>query len=1011
MGENQELKNDILKAYYDANFEDVVKIYKTALLKNLEVTRSMVVKYRVEFEELKNLDQNTLKTYTQLKKFNSSILSLLTEDKKLLSYHYGGVFDPVYTHLNKEIEKQKKYFIVKESFNGYSFSKKFNPLLFIKKIADNISLGFNRWKKGFFNVFLRLFNKPLLDNRKYRVRRIPYRGMLHYYIFLETQNKLIGPFNTVMLNVSQILLKLWAFDEKMLNEIQNWLQKKGDETFEFPIKEENFTSLVNSVDEHLKASIAEIESAINQSVQDAFIKLDKAMAQVNTPDLPPKNFSANQLKENQEELKFDFNSSFEKWENTHTTLFDDWIVDIEVSLLYYSVMDLFGALNKQIDIFLSENLSFDIDSLADFINKSGKRILTATNIKELKQILRTEISKNKNEFVGNMLAAIIHKISGNFSRDIDKFKTQTMQLAANISDKRGFVKSKNYERGINNKDINWISPREMLNFEALPNFSKTMVSIEEYIENHLERARVKLISLGTVSSFSLESAQLMLKDKSGDLATCKKTITDGYGRAILNLEEATKELDQIKINPLEQLQEAIGVFHKDIQKLKNTDSILELNVKIVKIKALERSKKLRSDAREWFVRIPPNLLEFFKTKFLQSKEIVTDLKKKLGIISEKSQISHELSDFLGKTEEALKKLPYIYQRLYQLSPTSDERFFVGREEELEKIYSNYKSWLQDHYVTTAVIGEKGNGNSSLLLYALEKMKPEIEVIHLEVQGKIYTPKDYLKLFSKILGNAEFKGNEDIIEYINQLPENKIIILENLQHFYIKKVNGFICLKMLFDLMTSTSKKIFWVGTYTTHSWSYLEKTVDISTVYVNEVYLQRFTDETLEKVIYNRNYLSGFHVKFEASESNLASKSFNKLDEKEKQAYLRKHFFKDLNRMSNGNLSLSILYWLRSSNGINDEFIHIKSLQQIDISFNKELPSRNLFALHALLIHDGLTIKDYSLVFNCAEYIARNDLMPMLEKGLLIKPKEKFTINPIIFRQIVQLLQSHNFIN
>jgi hypothetical protein len=150
MGENQELKNDILKAYYDANFEDVVKIYKTALLKNLEVTRSMVVKYRVEFEELKNLDQNTLKTYTQLKKFNSSILSLLTDDKKLLSYHYGGVFDPVYTHLNKEIEKQKKYFIVKESFNAYSFSKKFNPLLFIKKIADNISLGFNRWKKGFF---------------------------------------------------------------------------------------------------------------------------------------------------------------------------------------------------------------------------------------------------------------------------------------------------------------------------------------------------------------------------------------------------------------------------------------------------------------------------------------------------------------------------------------------------------------------------------------------------------------------------------------------------------------------------------------------------------------------------------------------------------------------------------------------------------------------------------------------------------------------------------------------
>ncbi len=323
----------------------------------------------------------------------------------------------------------------------------------------------------------------------------------------------------------------------------------------------------------------------------------------------------------------------------------------------------------------------------------------------------------------------------------------------------------------------------------------------------------------------------------------------------------------------------------------------------------------------------------------------------------------------------------------------------------------FENWQNDRFITTAIIGEKGGGISSLILFFLKSIDPNFKVIHKELSVKIHQPEDYYKFFAQAFEQDSFASNDEIIQFINKRKSKSIFIIENMQHMYLKVVKGFGCQKMFFDLITSTWKKMFWIGAYTTHSWEYLEKTLHISSIFTLEIELEKFTDETLEEIIFKRNYLSGYKIEFQVSELNLSSKSLAKLDEKGKQDYLKKTFFKELNQMSNGNVSLAQLYWLRSTHGIEEEVIKIQSLRDFDVSFDKDLPSNYLFALHAILVHDGLVISDYAHVFNSPEYACRNDLTPMLEKGLLIKPKDKYNINPIIFRQVVDMLRSHNFIN
>lgn len=1013
MEESADFKNKELKILWDQSqiqLQDEISKYYHGSIGEFS---NFVNAYKLRYEKLGELDIQDLNSFSHLREFNESILDLLIKSQEaIINYKHSNSSANYHLVLEKLIKTQAKYIIRKELFEGYKINNKARLLPFLKKIRRNFSLKASRSRKKFYNVFRRLFKKTPLDLQSYRKRRIPYQAILGYFLGVRMDELMKPVLEDLMLHKSQILMAVWTFDKALDEQLQNDIKEKGAQEVSEILSKDAFNALLHT----LEKKISDFEDHVNSKIADhlfqVFSELDEALLIVDTPDLSTNLYRSFIIKDKQSKISQSYDASLQKWENTHKTLLDDWTVDVEIVLLYVSVLDNYSDLHEKISLYINENLNFNLELLREFINTSSKNIIeNSETSKELKLILKKERKKNQEEFIGNLLAKTIDKLSGNINRNLDLFNVQTMNLVEKISDKRGFVKNKNYERGIKRSEINWLSLRDLLNFEALPHFKNSILEIETFVEEHLEKSRVKLLALGTVSDFSLESAELMLQEKRKAVKESVLVVTEGYDRALVHLDEASALMDKIKVNPLEQLQITINNLNTEIQKLKNTDNILELNVKIVRIRAIERSKRMRKEAWEWIINFLPKSMDFLKTQFATTNTYILEVKKKLGVISEKPHVSHELSDFLRKTEDSLKKLPFVYQRLYQLTPTDEDRFFVDRKVELEKLNKGFKSWEKGRFITTALVGEKGSGITSLLLYFLKNIDQEIPIKQHIIGNKIYEFEAYFSFFAQVFKQKSFSSNDEIIAHVLGLKEEQIIIIENLQHLYLKKVRGFGCHKMFFDLMNSTSKKVFWVGTYTSYSWEYLEKTLKISSIFTNEIHLQKFTDATIEEIIFKRNYLSGYKIDFEPPESQITSKSYLKLNEKERQAYLKKSFFKELNQMSNGNVSLAQLYWLRSTHGITEDTINIQSLRDFDVSFDKDLPANYLFALHAILIHDGLMIEDYSQVFKAPEYICRNDLIPMLEKGLLIKPKEKYNINPIIFRQVVDLLRSHNFIN
>jgi hypothetical protein len=109
---------------------------------------------------------------------------------------------------------------------------------------------------------------------------------------------------------------------------------------------------------------------------------------------------------------------------------------------------------------------------------------------------------------------------------------------------------------------------------------------------------------------------------------------------------------------------------------------------------------------------------------------------------------------------------------------------------------------------------------------------------------------------------------------------------------------------------------------------------------------------------------------------------------------------------------------MRSALEVSEDTITMDSLHSLDFSFIKATPLNKTIILHLLLLHDGLTAEQYALLTHQRlpenneprPAKARLELLQMLDDGLIVKENEIYYINPLLYRPIVGLLHTKNFL-
>ncbi|WKN43995.1 hypothetical protein [Tunicatimonas pelagia] len=742
-----------------------------------------------------------------------------------------------------------------------------------------------------------------------------------------------------------------------------------------------------------------------------------------TMELPTYRFREARLQRLSENNQSVFLKKTQGWATTLFALHDDWRLDQELNLVkdelwlvYFKwIEDQHQGLHKQI---LPQT-----DRMSEIIQESLEHIGDEPE-EELKRVLRQERKAIDQQLINELIPVITSVMhEQGFAIALNQFKETSETAVEKIADQRGLVASDAYDQPLKISDIAYVSPCQLAEYEMLPLFKKSLTEIQQQTRRQVSDIQKLVQEIGQISYFSLDSAISVYGQESETSEEPRQVAEEGLKRSLTNAERLHEQLQVLVKFQETELQKSIQDFSRKLTELKDNHYVLELKLRLARARATEKAKVVRQKAFRHARLAIPRSARFITQKYQEGAQKIGFYRKQIGIEAG-GEVTTEVSDFLAETEAAVNRLPYVYQRLFSVKPLKESVFYRERPEVMVRLGRAFDNWKRGYYANTVLVGQKGSGLTTLIRFFLDSVprteRREYEVIQSDADQQIYNKGQFLAFFQDQLSPENpFTDVESIINYLQATETRYILIVEHLDHFYLKKVGGFQCLKWLLELISRTHRQVFWLMSCTQYAWDYLDKTVQVADHFEYIVQLPAAKAEVVREIILKRHRVSGYDVQYAPAEEDLSSKKFQKMDEAEQQVFLGNEYFHDLSRITLGNFAIALLYWLRSAQDVTDNQITIGSLKSLDYSFLKSLSVPQIAILHALLLHDGLTAVQFSELSGrektqssgTAKAPSNLQLIQLLDDGLLIKSGEVYQIHPLLYQQVVDLLQTRNFVH
>ncbi|GAA5036828.1 hypothetical protein GCM10011506_32430 [Marivirga lumbricoides] len=760
---------------------------------------------------------------------------------------------------------------------------------------------------------------------------------------------------------------------------------------------ENFRhSIKNAIDEWYEKSLASITEEY---------ELD------GTVELKKRHLSEGRLSKEKSKALKKWQRIHHQWNNTAYALFEDWRSELELSALQAFIQagtsDLSTNIEdwqkkirhnylQEIDQFLLEaqsNFEFDREEEASELRKK----ITQVNYQTKKQLDQGLLQKLQDTLSKNSLLNQLDRLEHQINERIDQLANQYV-----------VTKNNQFNIPLADSDLSYISNYELLSFEIEPKLNEKLEDLKSKVFQKMGELLILVGDIDEMVSYMLSTASNALDEEQKELEALK-IISEGFQRAHNKSEESKDRLSEIILLCVENLRKISQSLIDELQKLKENENVSALKIRINKAKAFQKSEAFTVKVADEAIRV----FNISKAYTLQAYQRANDIRMQLNKRFLSSTIVNEpnrdVSDFLNESNTIIDKLPVIYKRLYAIEPLNDIVLFEGRELEINRLATAFQAWEKGKYASVLLTGEKWSGLTSLINYGIKQLKLPYTPVRMALAGNNPEPDAICNKLSQLIGLEETSDPEEIIKYLNE-GNKRVIILEDLQKVFLRVLYGQRALSVLVEIITATQKNIFWIASMSVYTFNYLERSLKMSAFFSYHIPLSPISSESISQLIIKRNRISGFKIEFEASEKDLNDKKFNRLDEKEKQLYLKERFFKELNAFAKSNISMALMYWLLSTKEVSGQSIVIKNFKKPDLSFLSSLQSDRIFVLLALIMHDGLTERQIASVLSIDLQKIKFLVLEMTEDGILTYQNNIYMVNTLVYRNAVQLLKARNMI-
>lgn len=927
---------------------------------------------------------------------------------KLLGEHFensfpgdfGTQFDKYQKHSKLHLSHLDMWIHVDQSEDRFKIVDGDNFLVRLIKAFKRFFYFFSKIPERIANLFRK--NKKSLRPWKHRVA---FRNLTHYYLQKEFSLKVLPLISEINETICATFAIPWQID----NAINTGLNDFMHEMVPFQI-DQGLLDQLRPLPKGLKEAKIHLKEDLSQFFEEVYEQFVHDYGKVGTLELSNRRFHISRVFSKEREIKKKSQLSEQEWSNTREVLINDWLIDVEFYHVLLSALIKYNTVQNRYQSKFAEPVTEKLDAIRTFFDEIEKPIHTAKSDKELKAVFDKEKKSVQSTLVKELLPSTnTYILSQGLSTLIDKFEKSIDSIVGEIRQSHGLVEGVDFSnpKPIKTSSISNISPYELINFENRPPLMKMTQQLKIQLTNELSNLQLDILDLGRISEFNLETALASFGEQEESLHP-RQIALEGISRTRERLQDLQDRLSNIsKIIEVE-LFEALQNFNKKLIEFTNTDNILDIRVRIVKAKAIERSTAIREQVIDTIRNIIPLSIAFFKSHYQRANDSIRELYIRYGIIQQEENISTELSDFLLETQRSISQLPFVYRRLFNTQDLTDDSFFIGRTKELEALDLAYNIWQKGRFANTLITGEKGCGSTSFLNYFLKKIDSKFDIIRLQPTETIYTVEGLYAFFNKALRKRK-KSLEEWGKYLDS-GKKKIVILEDIQRLYLRKVNGFDAIKEVIRLISYCDTNTWWVLSCSQYAYDFLNKSLQLPEQFNHHIPLLPFDNNQIKDMIQQRHKVSGYNVRYGFAPIDEKNRKLRSLKDEDQQQLLEEEYFNSLNKIANSNIFLLLTYWVRSIEEIKDSTIFICSLKKYDLSFLDALQDTKIFALNTLAMHEKLSEEDFGQILQIGPIEARRTLYPMLDRGILIFEDPYYSINPLLYRQAISLLKNKNLI-
>jgi hypothetical protein len=853
---------------------------------------------------------------------------------------------------------------------------------------DSRFLRLKKWTKRIGYSVSRIFKK------KYKTQfwnhSIPLRSLAHYHF----HSQLVLDLR----DVTGMFYKTFSVQYVRLKEAEESLSDEGIDVSDKLLKE---------IKSELTNLMKLIEQCVDENLETRYASFIADLDIVDTLELSTGRFTPEAVDRSIKRSEVKWGDNRKKWSNTLYSLFEEWRSDLDIFHLKYqtlSQLDSFKTaqikkLGSQIEPEIASILTFLSETNSELGKKEAdpKKKLKAVGLETQKRLGKELVPKLCEKLTSQNITNLINKLEASIHKSVEE-----------LSEEHVRVKTSSYDQPMDDDELKKISLHELISFETLVTFQEDFEVIKKGLFKALEDATTYTSDLPQIISFSISASIAAFEEGKSDKEALS-IATDGFARASTRMITTHEQLNIAIAENSEQLNTVVNAFCDAIIELTYSENVGELRLRIAKAKAAKQAEEVKIKLVEKIKSRKAMILELGKNVFHKVELLMDRFSKKFILTAGMPVLSREVSDFLLESQYAIDSLPLIYRRLYRIEPLEDLELFEGREAELKQLNDAYESWKRGRFAATAILGEKWGGLTTFINYANWKSDYSHPLTRFSANENISTSEDLIGLLNQIFEES-FEDINDAIDYLNS-GFKRIIILEDLQNMYLRKVGGFAALQLLFQLISSTSKNVFWVTTTTIYTWQYLVKAIGIGDFFSYSIELGELTKDQIVNIIWKRNRISGYSILFEPSESLLNDKKFIKMSSIDQQSFLKDEYFSELNSFARSNVSLALIFWLLSTKKVDQSEITIGSFKKPDLDFLNVMAMEKIYTVHALIMHDGLSELHLSEVLNISIEKSKLNLLALLEDGIIMKSESKYLVNPIVYRNAISVLKAKNLIH